>query len=203
MIALFLLAIIIAYVAGVVYESGKWVEKKELLGLKLGMTQQEVLSALESVGVQDVIPEPNVRLIINKKNIAQIDRLKSAPGICVTSNRDGINLVVSLNETGDVTKFFYGSVKKFSEFPVSSSINEFMPRLRAMILNNDGLVAFSCIPDNRWIHIKKAAPEDIDYLGRYDTWTFDEPSAYSGVRLKFLSGKVSKIEYRNQPSELP
>jgi hypothetical protein len=171
-----------------------WIERQEFLGLKHGMTQQEVIDVLARSEGIDVLPRLETEITITKKNIDTIERLMDASGICITSHK--IDLQVSFDREGRVTKAHYGSVRKFTELSEIKSKEDLLAKSRLMIERFDGLEVSACIPEVQWIRVSETTEKDKQYLAQYSVWLFDEPNSYSGVRLVFVEGRLSKIEYK-------
>ena len=195
------LCLIAAYIAWSFYFSTIWVEKKEFFGLKNGVTKQEALNLLVSIGVKEILPRPKVEIAIGKSNVTDINQLKNAPAICVVSYVDNIALKASFDESGNVTAMLNDSVKKFDELPEKKSINDFIFQLRSMIVHQVGLEAFACILESRWIIVEHAKDANAQTLQQYDGWMFDAPSNRASIKLKFEEGKLLKIESRKQIAE--
>lgn len=200
---LVLLFIVGVYVVNIVF-SAKWEEKEELFGLKHGMTKQVVIKKLIGLGVSDVLPRTEVELVLTKKNVAFSNRLDHSKvrGVCVVSYAEGISEKISFNAIGDVTGVS-ATKKRFTELSNLKTRRELISLLPVMMEHHDGLEAFACIPDARWLRISSTNISDSKEILTYNVWLFDEPNSYSGVKLRFEGERLSRIEYRKQSSELP
>lgn len=189
------------YVFIPVFFSSMWIERQEYLGLKHGMTPQEVFDLLARSGVSHVLPRLEHEITITKKNVGMIKQLRSESGICITSDKEAIDLQISFDREGRVTKAHYGSVRKLTELSEIKSKDELISKSRLMIERLDGLKVSACIPEVRWIRLSEATEIDKQYLAQYGVWMFDEPNSYSGARLVFVESRLLKIEYQWRPYE--
>lgn len=191
------LSLLALYVFIPVFLSSMWIERQEFLGLKHGMSLQEVLDVLTRAGGRDVLPRLEREIIITKKNVGTIEQLRDVFGICIRSYKEATDLQVSFDREGRVTKAHYGSVQKFAELSEIKSKEDLISKSRLMIEHLDGLAVSACIPEVRWIRVSEATEEiDKQYLAQYGVWMFDEPGSYSKVRLVFVGGRLSKVEYQ-------
>jgi len=173
-----------------------WIERQEFLGLKYGMSPQEVLDVLTRAGGREVLPRLEREITITKKNIDTIEQLRDASGICITSYKESISLQVRFDRDGSVTKT-HESFRKFTELSEIKSKEDLLAKLRLMIERLDGLEVYTCIPEVRWVVVNEATEEaDKQYLAQYGVWMFDEPDSYSKARLVFVGGRLSKVEYQ-------
>lgn len=195
------LILVALYVFIPVFFSRIWIERQEFLGLKHGMTRQEVLDLLARRGKIDILPRLEQEITITKKNVGTIEQLRNVSGICITSYKEAIDLQVSFDREGRVTKAHYGSVRKFSELSEIKSKEDLISKSRLMIEHLNGLEVSACIPEVRWIRVNEATEIDKQYLAQYGIWMFDEPNSYSKARLAFVGGQLSKIEYQWHPYE--
>jgi hypothetical protein len=172
-----------------------WIERREFLGLKYGMSADEVIDVLIRAGGRDILPRQYPEIAITKENADAIEQLRDAPGICVASNSEGRSLNVGFENDRVATT--HESVRIFAELSGVETKDDLISRLPSMFDRHRGLVVAACVPDVRWVRVRETTDAlDRKYLAQYGLWLFDEPDSYSAARLVFVEGRLSRVDYQ-------
>lgn len=170
--------------------------------LRIGMSKQDVLSALSRDGVRIVKPVEGRVFYINYTNVDKLNRLSSAPGICIHGDL-GRDIQISI--ANGSPKLIYSSIpaKSLTEqvWP-SSSLAELLRKIDRVIRGDSEIVAHNCIVGIDEIATSKAMDE-ASSISRFDHWFYYIPGSYSTAVLHFDQDKLLSIDYTHRLYETP
>lgn len=172
-------------------------KRTELLGAKLGASKQQVMRILGDSGVDDVLPELVGYPVITRKNIAQLQDLDAAPGICVSDYKNSKSAKFNFDSNNGPVGLVHASVKEFAALSPIKTRSELLEKLRELLSDEAGVEVFACIASSRWVRLKSGITDkDTALLLNYDAWTINVPGGYSTAQLQFADGRLSEINYR-------
>jgi hypothetical protein len=191
--------LILGAIVWLIFFPAIWIERDEVLGVKIGDNKQAAARLLAQHGVQEVLPSLTKEIVISKGNIDEVAQLQNAYCIRVSDYKTGNNVQITFGADGRTNQVVQKSVNGFTDLSEGMTRNDVIAKLRLLLMTGSGMEAFSCIPDREWIHISDANSGDkMNYLFSFDVWGIDIPNSYSGARLEFRDDKVSKIRFRWQ-----
>lgn len=181
--------------------NGRWIEREEIFGVKIGMDKQASITALFNHGVKEVLPVPLIDIQIGTDNIDELIRLRGVDGICVNDTKLHRSIHAGFNSEGILTDVVEPTAKKFTEFIDVKSKDAFLLQLKKLLSHTKSIVAFSCIVSAKWAKISGSKEDDSQYLIEHDSWTFLEPHGYSQIKLSFNNNKLNQIKYLERKNE--
>lgn len=196
-----LLPIIVLLVLG----CDKNISTGEFKELRIGMSKEEVTTALTTMGVSSIQPYLDESIVIHEvKNVDIFHSKTNLTGLCLSDNY-GFSIQIAFTHD-DEPRLIYTSIsarhlaEEINKLKTKSDVLSFIKQLMIKI---NGLVVTNCILLDKEVLINSSHSGVLNKMQKYDSWFFYIPNSYSNAVLKFSDGFLMKIEYKWRPIELP
>jgi hypothetical protein len=171
------------------------IEQGEFHGMTIGQTPSEVLEVLGQQGVSHVLPDVDALITVKIDNIDELERLMHESSIGVTDNK-GLDIEIEFDgNTLANLKVSEGANGNSLGLVTGQSKTNALSIIEKAIKVNPSLVVANFTPNARWIKLSSITSDDIEYLGKYGTWSYHEPDSHSHAVLRFQNGRLHRIEY--------